>query len=105
MIISDHIPGQEYGNVSYIREHNAGVYARGPERVAQVVQKWLTEAPDQLRIRAENARKLARPNAVWEIVEELWHHANLPPVLQPQKPKRGSAAQRRFQRSGSRNRD
>ena len=105
MIISDHIPGQEYGNVSYIREHNAGVYARGPERVAQVVQKWLTEPPDQLRIRAENARKLARPNAVWEIVEELWHYVNMPPVLQPQKPKRGSAAQRRFQRSGSRNRD
>ncbi|MBX3082388.1 MAG: glycosyltransferase [Anaerolineae bacterium] len=102
MIISDHIPGQEYGNVSYIREHNAGVYARGPERVAQVVQKWLTEAPEQLRARAENARKLARPNAVWEIAEELWHYANQAPVPQPAKPKRGSAARRRFPRFGFR---
>jgi 1,2-diacylglycerol 3-beta-galactosyltransferase len=100
MIISDHIPGQEYGNVSYIREHNAGVYARGPQRVAQAVQQWLTEPPEELQKRAENARRLARPNAVWEIADELWHYANQPPVIQQPKPFRGSAAQRRFPRFG-----
>jgi 1,2-diacylglycerol 3-beta-galactosyltransferase len=103
MIISDHVPGQEYGNIKYLIQHDAGIYARGPGRVAAVVEQWLGEPAAQLRLRAANARTLARPNAVWEIADELWRFANQPPVLRTRKPKRaGGARRRRFPRLGIR---
>jgi 1,2-diacylglycerol 3-beta-galactosyltransferase len=103
MIISDHIPGQEYGNVRYVIDNGAGLFARGPRRVAEVVRRWLSEPKEQLAQRAAKALTLARPNAVWDIADELWVLASLPPVAQPQKMgRRSSARRRRFPRIGGR---
>jgi 1,2-diacylglycerol 3-beta-galactosyltransferase len=82
MILSDAIPGQEEGNVSYVTSHQAGVYAPGPGRVARAVGDWLSKGQDFLRERAENARKLARPDAVWEIADEVWGYAQQPRIEQ-----------------------
>ncbi len=82
MILSDAIPGQEEGNVSYITAHTAGVYAPGPARVARAIKSWLAQGPDFLRDRAANARELARPDAVWEIADEVWHYAHQPRIVQ-----------------------
>ena len=62
MILSDAIPGQEEGNVSYVTSHQAGVYAPGPGRVARAVGDWLSKGQDFLRERAEKigARTLLR---------------------------------------------
>lgn len=81
MIISDAIPGQEEGNVTYVVENNAGAYAPEPRQVAETVAAWLNEGPDALARRAANARRIANPNAVWEIADEIWqwaHHEALP---------------------------
>ncbi|MBX3064532.1 MAG: glycosyltransferase [Anaerolineae bacterium] len=102
LIISDHIPGQEYGNVKYIIAHKAGVYARGPRRVARVINKWLHEPADRLKERGENAKKLAMPNAVWDIADELWQWCQKPPVDQPQKQRSETVTRRRFRRFGIR---
>lgn len=75
IIISGAIPGQEIGNVQYVIKNEAGVLARGPKAVARTVESWLNEHPAELQQRAENAKKLARPNAVWEIVHELYQYA------------------------------
>lgn len=76
MILSDAIPGQEEGNVQLVVESGAGVYAPKPEEVADAVAQWLSEGDDGLRKRAENARKIAHPNAVWDIADEVWTFAH-----------------------------
>ncbi len=80
MILYDAIPGQETGNVQYVLDNRAGVFAPSPLEVADVAQKWLGEGTARLHQRSENARRIGRPNAVWEIAEEVWHYAHQPPV-------------------------
>ena len=80
MIISDAIPGQETGNVKYVVENNAGVFANSPKRVASTVARWLSEHPEKLQCRAENARRLAYPDAVWQIADEVWEYAHAPKI-------------------------
>ena len=78
MIISDRIPGQETGNVRLVTENRAGIYLPKPEKVAERIRQWLAEGPETLRQRAENARRIARPDAVWEIADAVWDWANRP---------------------------
>ncbi len=80
MILYDAIPGQETGNVEYVISNSAGVFTPSPPEVAETVEAWLSEGPEGLRQRSENARRLGRPNAVWDIAEEVWQYAHLPPV-------------------------
>jgi hypothetical protein len=39
VLISGYIPGQEYGNITYVQEHQAGAYAETPQEIAGLV--WL----------------------------------------------------------------
>ncbi len=78
MIISDAIPGQEEGNVTYVVENDAGVFAPTPEQVSEAIDSWLSKGTDELKRLAENARHLARPEAVWEIAKEVWEYAQKP---------------------------
>jgi len=78
MIISDRIPGQETGNVRLVTENQAGIYLPKPEKVAERIVEWLREGPEMLQQRAENARRIARPEAVWDIAEAVWDWANRP---------------------------
>jgi len=80
MIISDRIPGQEVGNVKLVVENDAGVFEPKPEKVAETVAQWLSESPENLAQRTENARRIARPNAVWEIAEAVWEWAHKPAI-------------------------
>ena len=78
MIISDRIPGQESGNVRLVTENRAGVYLPKPEHVAARIREWLAEGPEAMQKRADNARRIARPNAVWEIADSVWDWAHRP---------------------------
>jgi 1,2-diacylglycerol 3-beta-galactosyltransferase len=81
MIISDSIPGQEAGNVKLVVENGAGIYAPKPEEVAGTVALWLSEGEDRLAERAENAKRIAYPNAVWDVAESVWDWAHTPTIL------------------------
>ncbi|MGB1288338.1 MAG: MGDG synthase family glycosyltransferase, partial [Aggregatilineales bacterium] len=70
MILSDRIPGQEKGNVTYVVDNEAGVYTPDPKDVAETVSAWLAEGHEGLKIRADRARQIARPEAVWSIADE-----------------------------------
>lgn len=72
MIISDKIPGQEAGNVEYVIQNDAGVYAPDPAKVARTVADWLAEGADGLKKRSDNARRIAHPDAVHTIADEIW---------------------------------
>jgi 1,2-diacylglycerol 3-beta-galactosyltransferase len=80
IVLSGAVPGQEDGNVTYVVENNAGVFAPGGAAVARTIAEWLDEGPTGLAIRSENARALGRPNAVWDIADEIHAQADNPPV-------------------------
>ncbi len=84
MIISDRIPGQETGNVKLVLENDAGVYLPKPEKVVSKIIDWLGEGPEMLEKRSAKARRIARPNAVWEIAEAVWDFANKPNIARTQ---------------------
>ncbi len=80
MILNDVIPGQEEGNVDYVVENDAGVYAPNPEAVALHVASWLQEGKSGLLRRSHAARRIGRPNAVWDIADEVWKQAHKPTI-------------------------
>jgi 1,2-diacylglycerol 3-beta-galactosyltransferase len=80
VILYDFIPGQEDGNVSHVVDNHAGVFAPTSEEVAAAVDSWLANGGALLREYAAGARAIARPNAVYEIAEEVWAKAQQPPV-------------------------
>jgi len=80
MVLSGAIPGQEEGNVTYVVEHGAGVFAPHATSVAETVSAWLDEGPAGLARRSEKAHALGRPNAVWEIAEEVHIQAQREPI-------------------------
>jgi 1,2-diacylglycerol 3-beta-galactosyltransferase len=80
IILSGAIPGQEDGNVRLVVEHDAGAFSPGPQKVAETVAQWVAEGPDSMAERADRARAIARPDAVWEIADEVWAAAQLPMV-------------------------
>jgi 1,2-diacylglycerol 3-beta-galactosyltransferase len=71
IILSDAIPGQEYGNVKYLTENGAGVYANTPEKVRATLSQWLARGKGYLEERSKAALKIATPDAVWTIVDEI----------------------------------
>lgn len=83
MIISDRIPGQETGNVRLVLENDAGVYLPKPDHVVNKILDWLEEGPERLQRRAANARRIARPDAVWDIADAVWEWANKPNIASP----------------------
>ena len=80
MIISDRIPGQETGNVQLVVDNDAGVYLPKPEKAAHQIIDWLAEGPEKLEQRARNAKRIADPEAVWEIAEAVWEWAHKPNI-------------------------
>jgi 1,2-diacylglycerol 3-beta-galactosyltransferase len=84
-IIYDAIPGQETGNVEWIVNNNAGVFAPSPRQVADTVEKWLGEGAMGLARRSDAAAALGKPNAVWEIAEELYTYAHHAPIVNPRR--------------------
>jgi 1,2-diacylglycerol 3-beta-galactosyltransferase len=71
VILSDAIPGQEDGNVQFVIENEAGLYANTPAKVAAAVADWLERGPAFLAERSASAHRLAQPDAVWLIADEI----------------------------------
>jgi 1,2-diacylglycerol 3-beta-galactosyltransferase len=74
MILYNHVPGQEAGNVGYVVTQGAGVWAPRPQKVVAALRHWLGDEADPcvLQQMAANARRLARPNAAREIAQRVW---------------------------------
>jgi 1,2-diacylglycerol 3-beta-galactosyltransferase len=83
MIIYDYIPGQEDGNVTYVIDNHAGIYAPTGEAVSAAVSAWLANDHRLLQQFAAGARAIARPRAVFDIAEEVWAQANRPRIINP----------------------
>ena len=71
LVLSGYIPGQESGNVPYVLKHGVGVYVQDPWQIAEVIGGWFGPQRDKLEQIATNARRLGRPGATFQIIEEI----------------------------------
>ena len=71
LILNDYIPGQEKGNVPYVVNNEAGVFTRSSKETARIVAGWFSTNADEHKRMAENALKLAQPEAVFDIVRDI----------------------------------
>ncbi|KAK7826908.1 putative monogalactosyldiacylglycerol synthase [Quercus suber] len=71
IILNDFIAGQEVGNVPYVVENGCGKFSKSPKEIAKIVADWFGPKADELKAMSQNALKLARPDAVFKIVNDL----------------------------------
>ena len=62
IILYSRIPGQEEGNVTYVVEHGAGVWAPESDQVIDTLRTWLKN-PDICKQVASNSKRLSHPDA------------------------------------------
>jgi len=70
-LISGYIPGQEKGNVTYVQKHQAGAYAETPQEIAKLVLSWMDPQNSTLQEMAQNAARLAKPEASLTIANRV----------------------------------
>jgi 1,2-diacylglycerol 3-beta-galactosyltransferase len=70
IILYSRLPGQEDGNVSYVVNEGAGVWAPEPDRVVETLRIWL-QNPSILERVAAASHRLARPQATRQIAHLL----------------------------------
>ena len=66
IIIYSRLPGQEDGNVFYVVNHKAGVWAPHPERVVAAIQDWILDPPKRQKA-VEACLAIAKPDAAIKI--------------------------------------
>lgn len=72
LILVDVIHGQETGNANYIVSGDAGVLASNPTEVLEATSHWLEKDGFRYEQQAQNARRLGRPRAAFDIAELVW---------------------------------
>ncbi len=77
LVMSGAIKYQETPNADYVVSHGAGVYAPGPRRTAQTVEGLLANNGKDLRELARGVKRLAQPDAIWNIADEIWSYARV----------------------------
>lgn len=70
IILYSHLPGQEDGNITYVTESGAGVWAPKPAEIVAALRTWLEDPASRERA-AAICRQLARPKAARDIAHIL----------------------------------
>lgn len=55
----------------YVVENGCGKFSKSPKQIAKIVADWFGPKADELKAMSQNALKLARPDAVFKIVNDL----------------------------------
>jgi len=69
-MLSNYLPGQEEGNLDFVRENGFGEYSADPLIIADTVSNWLND-PEKLDKMSKNARIAGRPTATNDIVQGI----------------------------------
>jgi 1,2-diacylglycerol 3-beta-galactosyltransferase len=77
IILYHRIPGQEEGNVSYVVDQGAGVWAPEIEDIIATLKDWLT-SPEKRKRAADISLQLARPNASRDIAKQIAQLIGIP---------------------------
>jgi 1,2-diacylglycerol 3-beta-galactosyltransferase len=70
IVLYTRMPGQEEGNVDYVVDKGAGVWAPTPGEVVTVLREWV-ENPAALQKVAATSQSLARPDAAKNIAQRI----------------------------------
>jgi len=70
IILYHYLPGQEEGNVAYVTDEGAGVWAPEPEQIINTLQEWI-DHPKKRMEAVENAKRLAKPRAARDIAQTI----------------------------------
>jgi 1,2-diacylglycerol 3-beta-galactosyltransferase len=70
MILYSHMPGQEDGNIDYVVNEGAGVWAPRPDLVVDTLRLWMNE-PGLINACAKACHKLAKPQAARQIAHSI----------------------------------
>ena len=71
ILLNGYIPCQEEGNVSFVLENGVGAYNEDPREMAKIIAEWFNGDGDVLEEMSRKAKRLGRPEAVFNIVREL----------------------------------
>ena len=81
IILSGYVPGQEEGNVDFLVQHDVGVLAEDAHALVNELRKLVKPGSAVLRRRLENAQRIRRPEASFDIARCILSF--LPPPDQP----------------------
>jgi 1,2-diacylglycerol 3-beta-galactosyltransferase len=70
IILYSKLPGQEDGNVTFVQEEGAGVWAPTPQEVVRALTRWISR-PDEKQKVIENCRRAGRPEAARIIAKTI----------------------------------
>jgi UDP-N-acetylglucosamine:LPS N-acetylglucosamine transferase len=84
LLLADVIEGQETGNAGYVVAGGAGELADNPVEALEILCHWLDRDGRLLGERTENARRLGRPRAAYDIAESVWALAQIGPMPLPE---------------------
>jgi processive 1,2-diacylglycerol beta-glucosyltransferase len=76
MVITFPIPGQETRNATMLYEEGAAISGENPATVGWRVARLLEDQP-RLAAMKENARRLGKPNAAFDVAEQALALLNL----------------------------
>ena len=62
IILYSKLPGQEDGNVTFVEEEGAGVWAPKPQDVVRTLTRWISHPAEKQKV-IENCRRAGRPEA------------------------------------------
>lgn len=81
IILNGYVPGQEEGNVDFVVQHDVGVLAEDAQALVNELRKLVKPGSTVLRRRLENAQRIRRPEASFDIARCILSF--LPPPDQP----------------------
>jgi 1,2-diacylglycerol 3-beta-galactosyltransferase len=84
LVIYSRMPGQEDGNVFYVTDQKAGVWAPHPDRVVDTLRTWIDNPELRSKV-ADSCRRLAKPDAARQIARYISETVEKPGGQNPQK--------------------
>ena len=70
IILYSKLPGQEDGNVTFVEEEGAGIWAPKPREVVRTLTRWISRPEERKKV-IENCRRAGRPEAARTIAKEI----------------------------------
>lgn len=70
IILYSKLPGQEDGNVTFVQEEGAGVWAPTPQEVVRALTRWVSRPEERKKV-IENCRRAGRPEAARTIARTI----------------------------------
>jgi 1,2-diacylglycerol 3-beta-galactosyltransferase len=70
IILYSKLPGQEEGNVTFVEEEGAGVWAPKPQEVVRTLTRWISRPAERQKV-IENCRQAGKPEAARTIARMI----------------------------------